>query len=390
MQVMPSNTKAQFETQVDQDLDVNARSNEFLKKSPPKVQEQAAQTFFTSSLTSMKVAKEESNSHLEATSAQEQVKKKPASCLNRIWQSITEMFSGKANAAGKIDLSQNPKQKITTSETEATKNNLQTRLQSKKIESSKAAPVEKEEKGFFTKVWDWVKDKWNSFLEFIGVRSSQPLTTERDRSNRSKILQRTSPHEDLKDDFKYIDITNMDPLKAMIHILVKQGQLRQEEAFLLTQRILLMQEDLKDLHHERMFIHAEIEAVDKKMGTLNKWGVAFSIAQVLGLIASVASVAISAASVVVTGGATAPLAIAITGFNVANGGLTTANTWMKGSTKEKQNELHGKYGAMDDKRKDLQYVIKFNMKDMKNALESLANHAETGTNLIAAAQYKGR
>lgn len=158
------------------------------------------------------------------------------------------------------------------------------KAQAIQLDTSKSSGLNNQKKGFWNSAWDWVKNKWNSFLEIVGLRKPTVQATERDRNLRTKILQRNSP-VDIEDDFKYLDMTTVDPLKVMLAILVRQGELREEQAFLIQQKILLRQEDLKDWHDKDKEIHAELAMINKRGDILEKVNIGVTVAQVISGIA---------------------------------------------------------------------------------------------------------
>lgn len=246
-----------------------------------------------------------------------------------------------------------------------------------KISSTKKSTV-------LDNVWDWVTDKWDSFLEIIGVKKNPVGSTERDRSKRLKILQGNSAL-DLQEDFKYLDISTMDPLKVMLAVLVRQGELRQEQAALIQQKILLMQEDLKDLHLERMHVQAELALISKRAGFIEKISIGVTAAQVLAGMLATASVVAGAATIATGGGAT-PFLVATGVLNFAVAGGRALNTWWAGDTREKLEKLQGEMLMKNAVRDEFQFQLKVDVKDMKNILTALEGHAEIGSSILAA-QY---
>lgn len=252
------------------------------------------------------------------------------------------------------------------------------------VDSSKTMGLSNQKKGFWSNTWEWVKNKWNSFLEIIGIRKPAVQSTERDRSMRTKILERNSSI-DIEEDFKYLDIATTDPLKVMLALLVKQGELREEQAFLIQQKILLVQEDLKDIQDQRNVVQAELALVHKRAGIIEKVNVGVTVGQVIAGVASTASVVASAATIA-TGGAATPLLI-ITG--VVEGVVTGAqalNAWLRTDTKEKMDKLQGEMLKRNEEREGMQFLLKVDVKDMKKILHSIAGHADMGS-MILSAQY---
>lgn len=230
---------------------------------------------------------------------------------------------------------------------------------------------------------DWIKDKWNSFLEFVGIRS--PTTTSsRDPSKRAKIMDRHS-RLDLEEDFKYLDIATMDPLRVMLAILVKQGELREEQALLIQQKVLLAQEDLKDLHDERMKLNAELALVSERSGVIEKANVVLTVGQVIAGILATAAV-VAGAATIATGGAAAPFLVVTGALNGVVHGGKAFTTWYKGTTDEKLNKLQAEMLTKTSKRDEYQFQLKVDVKDMKRILWSLSGHAETGSSILSA-QY---
>lgn len=255
----------------------------------------------------------------------------------------------------------------------------------KHTEKIESVGLKEQKKGFFDPLTDWIKDKWNSFLEFIGVRKkTADNSIERDRKTKAKILQRHSPL-DIEDDFKYLDITTMDPLKVMLAILVKQGKLQEEQVSLIQQKILLYQDDLKSLHDERMKVHAQLALIDKRSNVLEKVDVVVSVGQVIAGIASTAGVVATAATIA-TGGAAAPLVIVMGVVNGAIYGFQAFNTWLRADTKEKMGKLQGEMLTKTGKQDGLQFQMKVDVKDMKRVLSALTGQAEIGSSLLSA-QY---
>lgn len=240
--------------------------------------------------------------------------------------------------------------------------------------------------------WDtienWVSDKWNSFKDKIGVGNPKPIVSDRERKSKAKILDRHSPL-DIEDDFKYLDISTMDPLRVMLAILVRQGELREEQAFLVQQKILLMQEDLKDLHNERNQIHAELALLSKRSGVLEKVEIGITVGQVAAGVVSTAAV-VAGASAIATLGATAPVVVVIGSVaGILNGvvyGGKAINSWLTADTKEKMDKLQGEMLMRNARREDCQFQLKVDVRDMKKILSSLIGHAETGSTLLSA-QY---
>ncbi|MBN9378247.1 MAG: hypothetical protein BGO14_06230 [Chlamydiales bacterium 38-26] len=239
----------------------------------------------------------------------------------------------------------------------------------------------KENKNVFEKTWDWLKDKWNSLLEWIGIRKATPKSIERDRSRTAKPIERNSPSE-IDEDFKYLDITAMDPLRAMMILLVKQGDLRQEEAAVIYQRVLNMQQSLKDIQDDRMKIHAEIALVGKRSGLIGKVDVALNAAQIIAAVTSSAMVVATAATIA-TGGAAAPLLVVTAVFNGVVHGAKAFNAWLKGDTKEKTDKLKAEMLQKNAEREDCQFQIKLHVDDVKNALTSLTGLSDIGSSLLA-------
>lgn len=252
------------------------------------------------------------------------------------------------------------------------------------ISKQKKASVSDWFKETFEKVTDWFQEKWNDFLVFIGARDPKIKTVERDRSNRARIMERTSMHE-IDEDFKYLDITTMDPLKAMIALLVKQGELRQEQAELIYQKVLLMQEDMKDLHHEKMKIQAELAVIGERSGVIQKVNVGLSVAQTITSVASAAMVVATAATIA-TGGVAAPLLVVTAVFNGLLSGGKAFHAWLKGDVKEKMDKLESEMLKKSAAGEQCQFQIRLQVSDVKNALNSVAGLSEIGSSLLSS-QY---
>jgi hypothetical protein len=242
--------------------------------------------------------------------------------------------------------------------------------------------------GFFDTIIEWIKDKWNSFLEFIGVRKPAAKTIEKDRTKRAKIQERHS-NLDIEDDFKYLDITLMDPLRVMLAVLVKQGELREEQVLLIQQKILHMQEDLKELHEQRMKIHADLAEVGKRAGVLDKVGIVITVGQVIGGIALTAGV-VAGAAAIATLGAAAPAAAIIGVVAAILNGITYAfkafHTWLTADTKEKMDKLQGEMLTKTAARDEMQFQMKADVENMERIFKDLIGHSETGSALLSA-QY---
>jgi hypothetical protein len=254
----------------------------------------------------------------------------------------------------------------------------------KQPETIKIEALGKQKKGFLYQLGDWIKEKWSFFSGSSKGSKPAEKIIEREYSSQAKPLARRSPKE-IDEDFKYLDITAMDPLKAMLAILVKQGELRQEQATLINQQILHRQQDLKALHAERMQIQAELALIGKRAGVLEKVSVGLTVTQALGGIASAAMV-VSAAATIATGGVALPLLIVTGVFNGMAGAGQTFNTWLKGDTKNKLNKLQGEMLAKSSQRDEYQFQLKVDVQEIKKALVSLISHAEMGSGLLSA-QY---
>lgn len=239
----------------------------------------------------------------------------------------------------------------------------------------------------FQSMGSWFSEKWDSLLVTIGLRTSY-ISPERDRTRRARIMERKSPLE-IDDDFKYLDLSTVDPLKAMLALLVRQGELREEQAFLIQQKILLMQEDLKDLHDERMRIHAELALVDKHYGVIEKVSIGITAAQVVAGVVSTAAV-VAGAATIATGGAAAPATIpllVVSGvLDGVVGGAQALNTWFRADSKEKLDRLQGQMLSRTSLREEMQFLLKVDVKDMRKVLGSLTGQAEIGSSLLSA-QY---
>jgi hypothetical protein len=252
----------------------------------------------------------------------------------------------------------------------------------KPIEKQTAiAAVNPPKKGFFTEIKEWFEDKWDKFLVFLGIRNPYKPPV-RDQTQRSKILERSSPYE-IEEDFKYIDVSQSDPLKVMVQILVQQGRLRQDEAFLLTQKILLAQQDLKDIHDQRAAYFAEIAVVNKRTGVTDKINVGLSAAQVVGFIATGIGFIVQAANVV-TGGAAAPVEIVVGVLNGIVSGASAMNGWAQRANKQSMDEIQSKFIGKNADRDKIQLNIKISSAAIKDALTAVTAHAEVAQSLIAA------
>ena len=235
---------------------------------------------------------------------------------------------------------------------------------------------------WFKDKWDWVKDKWNTLLEKVGIKSPPSITEH--RSKRAKITERHSPY-DIEEDFKYIDISTTDPLKVMLAVLVRQGHLREEQTFLIQQKVLQMQDDMKVIHEERMELQAQLALVSKREGVLEKVGVSVTVAQVLTGVVTAGAVVATAATVA-TGGAAAPVLLVVGVLDGVLAGAQAFNTWYKGDTKEKMDKIQGEMLTRHAKREELQFQLKVDVKDMKKILTSIGGQAEIGSSILAA-QY---
>lgn len=350
--------------------DPQERSNQYLKKKMPLGIESAP--YFASSLTSLNPIQNSIQTNKMEPVAPKQV------------SGVTSWMSDKYRALMKLfGINQQRTQVEAVQKTDSTERLKKTAGSDQKQQNlSPTGNTEEVQKGFFEKTWDWIKEKWNSFLEFIGVRSSYK-PQERDRTNRVKILERKSPNEiDEEGDFKYLDFTNTDPLKAMIAILVQQGILRQEQAFLITQKILLGQEDLKDAQAERIQLQAELAVIDKRSGILEKIKIGTTAAQILGFIASAVGVIAGAATVATGGTLSGSLAVVTLVFNGLVGGAQAGNTWLKGNTKQQMEQLQAKYIRKSADRDTIQFQLKVDLKDIKKIFSMLTAHAEIGKALI--------
>ncbi|MBS4171561.1 MULTISPECIES: hypothetical protein [unclassified Neochlamydia] len=254
----------------------------------------------------------------------------------------------------------------------------------KQPETIKIEALGKQKKGFLYQLGDWIKEKWSFFSGSSKGSKPAEKIMEREYSSPAKPLARPS-FKEIDEDFKYVDITVMDPLKAMLAILVKQGELRQEQATLINQQILHRQQDLKALHAERMQIQAELALIGKRSGVLEKVSVGLTVTQALGGIASAAMVVATAATIA-TGGAAAPLMFVTGVFNGMAGAGQAFNTWLKGDTKDKLNKLQGELLARTSQRDEYQFQLKVDVQEIKKALVSLISHAEMGSGLLSA-QY---
>lgn len=233
---------------------------------------------------------------------------------------------------------------------------------------------------------DWVSDKWNSFLEFVGVRTPATTTTARDPSRRAKIMERRSPL-DIEEDFKYIDFSTTDPLRIMLAILVKQGELREEQALLIQQKVLLMQEDLKDLHDERMKLNAELALVSERSGVLETANVVLTVGQVAAGVLATAAV-VAGAATIATGGAAAPFLVVTGVLNGVVHGGKAFTTWFQGETNEKLNKLQADMLMKAAKREECQFQVKLSLGDLKRVLAALSGNSETGNSVLAAQSGK--
>ncbi len=247
-----------------------------------------------------------------------------------------------------------------------------------------SAPLKKKDVGVLDNAVGWIKDKWNGFLKSIGINFFVTDPTTRERSAKAKILDRHSPL-DIEDDFKYLDITTMDPLKVMLAILVRQGELREEQAFLVQQKVLLMQEDLKDLHLQRMELKAELALISKREGVIEKVTIGVTAAEVVSGLISTAAV-VAGAATIATGGAAAPFLVVTGILGGVVAGAQAITTWIKGDTKAKLDKLQGEMVLRNGKRDECQFQMKIDVKDMKKILNSLTGHAEIGSTILSA-QY---
>lgn len=255
-------------------------------------------------------------------------------------------------------------------------------ISQKKNNKSQIPAVTDVKQSVFSDAWDWVKNKWNSVLVYMGIRNPY-VAPERDRSIRTKILERKSPNE-IDEDFKYLDIANMDPLKVMVAILVQQGLLRNEQAFLVSQKVLLEQEDLKDAHGEKIQLQAELAVIDKRFGILEKVQIGTTGAQVLSFIATAAGVVAGAATIASGGVLAGPIAAVTLVLNGVVGVAQAGNTWLKGDTKKKMDELQSKHIRVNADRDNIQFQLKVDIKDIKKIFNTLTHHAEIGKALIDA------
>jgi hypothetical protein len=233
--------------------------------------------------------------------------------------------------------------------------------------------------------WSWIRDKWNSFLVEIGVKKATPQTVEKSKSVAKAKIKDKEIIEEIEEEFQYIEVSQTDPLKAMIDILVRQGIIRQEEAHLLTQKLLQAQSCLKDIHKERMEYKAEIAVLNKKGKTIQKVNVGLTAAQVLGFILSGLSV-VAYAATLATGGTAAPIAIVLNVANGIVGGAQAFNTYQKGSNKEAMDKLQSKMLSNNSKKDELQFIMKMDVKELKRALDAVTSYAEMGQ-MIIASQY---
>lgn len=363
--------------------DPQTRSNQFLKKKT--MQPEGMQLpFHMNTITSLKPSTES----LKTAPIAEPINRKTNSggmaWLNDKWHSILNFCGWKSASVKALDVQQDYVKKSEAVAIESTvrstalkSNTSQVQSEAKKITS----PPKEEKKSIFSRAWGWVKDKWNSFLEFVGIRKPAVQAIERDRTKRARIRENHSTRDE--EEFKYIDLSNVDPLKVMIAILIRQGELKEEQALLIKQKILLMQEDMKDLHTERMQIHAELALVGKRAGVIEKVSVGVTVGQVIAGLISTATVVASAATIA-TGGVASPLLL-VTG--VLNGilyGAQAVNTWLRGDTKEKMNKLQGDMLSRTATRDEFQFQLKVDVKDMRKILGAIINHAETGSAVLAA------
>lgn len=366
-------------TSLDQ-KDEQTRSNDYLKKHGKPLCETPT-SIYTSSITSLKPVEEPLS---VITTKQNPTNHSLSNWLKKYLKSLSERWHQKSAPTEELSrptkLHQN-KSHVLSVDKSVQVSKKQATGSSVSSNQSENLKQPKENKNVFEKTWDWLKDKWNSFLEFIGIRKTTPKSIERDRSRTAKPIERNSPSE-IDEDFKYLDITTMDPLKAMMILLVKQGDLRQEEAAVIYQRVLNMQHSLKDIQDERMKIHAEIALVGKRSGLIEKVDVALNAAQIIAAVTSSAMVVATAATIA-TGGAAAPLLVVTAVFNGVVHGAKAFNAWLKGDTKEKTDKLKAEMLQKNAEREDCQFQIKLNVDDVKNALTSLTSLSDIGSSLLA-------
>ena len=247
-------------------------------------------------------------------------------------------------------------------------------------QKSIAAPVSTKI-SVFDKASDWVKDKWNSFLGFAGIRKPPVDLPASHRTHTPKTAEHTI--SDIEEDFTYLDTT--DPLKTMLILLVKQGHLREEQALLLQEKIRAGQLDLKQIHNEHSKIQAQLALVSKDYKTLEKVNVAVTVGQVIsGFVSAATTVAFAAT--IATGGAATPLLVVVGAFNAVTYGAKAVYTWFKGRTEGKLNDLQKEMLSRSGKREDLQFQLRVSVKDMRTILNTLIGLAENGSSLLAA-QY---
>lgn len=366
--------------------DLQKRSNEYLRNHKTLPQEQLSNSFFASSMISLNPSPSPTPPRILDVSAPFKEKNKGIlTWLDSSWKAILDYFGWKSAAVKEMGTQQDyvKKSEAVAVKQAAKTTALNLRSSQKQPENSPSA-TSKQDNGFFQKIWKWVKEKWDSFLEIIGVKKPTVNATERDRSKRLRILQANSA-VDSEDDFKYLDITKMDPLKAMLVVLVKQGKLTEQQAWLVQQKILLKQEDLKDLHLERMKIQADLALISKRYGLIEKVSIGVTAAQVLAGVASTASV-VAGAATIATGGAAAPLFIVVGVLNAVISGGQALNTWWKGDTKDKLDKMQGEMLEKNAIRDEYQFQLKVDVKDMQFILKTLTGHADMGA-MVLSAQY---
>lgn len=381
------------------DYDAQARSNKYLKEHGKLEQVQPA-SFYTSSISSLTPTVESSKAIATPTESIKAHESSALAWLDSKLKAILDYFGGKsASTVNELDVQQDHVKKF----------NAAAVVPAARSAASKASsikqPENKKSKNFIVNAWDWTKnkfntagdwikntsrgfvswvsEKWDSFLITIGFRRP-PISTERDRAARARITERRSPVE-IEDDFKYLDIATTDPLKVMLALLVRQGELREEQAHMITQRILLMQEDLKDIHNERMHIQGELALINKRNEMIEKVTIGITVAQVLSGMVSTAAV-VAGAATIATGGAAAPFLIVTGVLAGVVSGAQGVNTLLKADSQEKLDKVQADMLVRTAKRDEIQFQLKIDVKDMKKILGSLTGQAEIGSALLAA-QY---
>lgn len=234
----------------------------------------------------------------------------------------------------------------------------------------------------FSTAGQWTQDKWDSFLVTLGFRKAQNDGHSEHQRARARIQERRSPL-DIEEDFKYLDLSAVDPLKVMLALLIRQGELHEEQAFLVQQKILLMQEDLKDIHNQRMEIQAELVLVGKHNAMIEKVTIGITAAQVISGMVSTAAV-VAGAATIATGGAAAPFLVVTGALGGVVAGAQAVNTWLRADSKDKLNKLQAEMMARNAKRDEFQFQIRVDVKDMKKILNALTGHAEIGSALLSA------